>query len=149
MTHYGWIWLAIAVVAILATILTKKIQYATFIPGAILAMVMDIIDCNSSLEFNIISQLIAFVAAISIVFVAITVILTIVMRKKKSGSVIDSVVGAKCTVVEVIDEYAGSGQVRVNGQEWAARLVNEDDVAQIGETLKIVAIEGPKLICKK
>ena len=39
--------------------------------------------------------------------------------------------------------------MRVNGQEWAARLVNEDDVAQIGETLKIVAIEGPKLICKK
>jgi len=43
---------------------------------------------------------------------------------------------------------AGSGQVRVNGQEWAARLV-DDDVAQVGQTLKIVAIEGPKLICKK
>lgn len=147
--EFGWIWLAIAAVATLATIVTKKIQYATFIPGAILAMVMDIINCNTSAKLNIVAQLIAFVSAISIVFIAITVILTIVMRKKKTSSVIDSVVGVKCTVVEVIDEYAGSGQVRVNGQEWAARLVNEDDIAEIGETLKIVAIEGPKLICKK
>ena len=140
---YGWIWLAIAAVAVFVTIITKKIQYATFAPGAIIAMVLDIADKKPFYQF------VAFIAAISFVFIAITVILTIIMRNKKSGSVIDSVVGARCTVVEVIDEYAGSGQVRVNGQEWAARLVNEDDIAEIGETLKIVAIEGPKLICKK
>ena len=106
-------------------------------------MVLDLFDKKLFHQFA------AFVAAVSLVFVAITVVLTIIMKKKNTGSVISSVVGAKCTVVEVIDEYAGSGQVRVNGQEWAARLVNEDDIAEIGETLKVVAIEGPKLICKK
>ncbi len=140
---YGWFWLAIAVISVFAAIITKKIQYATFIPGAIVAMVLDLLDKKLFHQFA------SFVAAVSLVFVAITVVLTIIMKKKNTGSVISSVVGAKCTVVEVIDEYAGSGQVRVNGQEWAARLVNEDDIAEIGETLKVVAIEGPKLICKK
>lgn len=140
---YGWIWLAIAAIAAFVTIITKKIQYATFFPGSIIAMIVDIMDKNLFYQF------VAFISAISIVFVAITVVLTIIMKKKKSNNVFDSVVGSKCTVVEIIDEYAGSGQVRVNGQEWAARLVGEDDIAEVGQTLKIVAIEGPKLICKK
>ena len=140
---YGWIWLAIGAVALLVTIITKKIQYATFVPGALAAMILDIFDKNLFYQF------LAFIICISVVFVFLTIILTVAIKRNKSHNVIDSVVGAKCTVVEVIDEYAGSGQVKVNGQEWAARLVCEDDVAEIGETLQIVAIEGPKLICKK
>ena len=140
---YGWIWLAIAAIAILVTIITKKIQYATFVPGAVTAMVLDIMDKRLFAQFAF------FVVAISVVFVIITVIMTITVKKTKSSNVIDSVIGSKCTVVEEIDEYAGSGQVRVNGQEWAARLVNDCEVAEVGQSLKIVAIEGPKLICKK
>ena len=140
---YGWVWLAIAAVAVLVTIITKKIQYLAFIPGAVAAMVLDIFDKN------LFYQLIALVVGISVVFIILAFILTAVTKKKKSRSVLVSVVGAKCMVVEVIDEFAGSGQVRVNGQEWAARLVDEEDVAEIGEVLRIVAIEGPKLICKR
>ena len=139
---YGWIWLAIALFGILATLITKKIQYISLTPGAIAAMLLDILDKRP------LTQLIVFVSSISIVFFILTVILSVVIRRKKQNDVLNSIVGSKCTVVEVIDEYAGSGQVRVNGQEWAARLV-DDDVAQVGQTLKIVAIEGPKLICKK
>ena len=139
---YGWIWLAIALFGILATLITKKIQYISLTPGAIAAMLLDIFHKRP------LTQLIVFVSSISIVFFILTVILSVVIRRKKQNDVLNSIVGSKCTVVEVMDEYAGSGQVRVNGQEWAARLV-DDDVAQVGQTLKIVAIEGPKLICKK
>lgn len=61
----------------------------------------------------------------------------------------DSVVGERCVVVEKIDNYAGCGEVRVKGQIWSARGVVENDVFEEGETLKVVAIEGAKLICKK
>ena len=67
-------------------------------------------------------------------------------RKKNQG---DSIVGERCVVTERIDNYAGCGQVRVKGQIWSARGVLEDDVFSEGETLKIVALEGAKLICKK
>lgn len=139
---YGWIWLAISILGIIATIITKKIQYISFAPGAIAAMLLDIFDKRP------LTQLIVFVSSISLVFVVLTVVLTVVRRRKSNNNIINSVVGSKCTVVEIIDKSAGSGQVRVNGQEWAARLVN-DDIAEVGQTLKIVAIEGPKLICKK
>ena len=67
---------------------------------------------------------------------------------KKNGKG-DVLVGEHCVVTERIDNYAGCGEVKVKGQIWSARGVMENDVFSEGETLKIVAIEGAKLICKK
>ena len=61
----------------------------------------------------------------------------------------ENIVGKKCIVIEKIDSFAGCGQVRVNGQSWSARGTYDDDIFEIGDTLKIVAIEGVKLICIK
>lgn len=70
-----------------------------------------------------------------------------IFKRKFQG---DSIVGERCIVTERIDNYAGCGQVKVKGaQIWSARGVAEDAVFSEGETLKIVAIEGAKLICKK
>ena len=62
---------------------------------------------------------------------------------------IESIVGERCTVTETIDNFAGCGQVRVKGQLWSARGFFEDDIFERGETLRIVAIEGVKAVCKK
>ena len=67
-------------------------------------------------------------------------------RKSQGGSI----VGERCVVTERVDNQAGCGQVKVKGgQVWSARGVADDAVFSEGETLKIVAIEGAKLICKK
>ena len=62
---------------------------------------------------------------------------------------IESVIGEKCVVVERIDNFAGCGQVKVNGQGWSARSAYDDDCFEVGEALRVVALEGAKLVCKK
>lgn len=62
---------------------------------------------------------------------------------------IDSIVGEKCIVSEKIDNFAGCGQIKVKGQLWSARGFYDDDVFERGETLRIVAIEGVMVVCKK
>ena len=62
---------------------------------------------------------------------------------------LQEIVGKKCVVIETIDNYAGCGQVRVNGQGWAARSAYDEDIFEPGETLNIVAIEGVRLVCVK
>lgn len=62
---------------------------------------------------------------------------------------IDTIVGEKCVVTETVDNFAGCGQVRVKGQLWSARGFYDDDVFERGETLRIVAIEGVRAVCKK
>lgn len=62
---------------------------------------------------------------------------------------IEDIVGEKCVVLETIDNYAGSGQVKVKRTEWAARSVDDEDVFYAGTVLRVVAVEGVKLICNK
>ena len=61
----------------------------------------------------------------------------------------ENIVGKKCLVTERIDNFAGCGQVKVNGQSWSARSAYDDDCFEVGEMLSIVAIEGVRLICLK
>ena len=62
---------------------------------------------------------------------------------------IETIVGERCIVTETIDNFAGCGQVWVKGQLWSARGLLDDDVFEKGEALRIVAIEGVRVVCKK
>ncbi len=59
----------------------------------------------------------------------------------------DNIVGKRCVVTEKVDNFAGCGQVKVNGQSWAARSAYDEESFEVGETLSIVAIEGVRLVC--
>ena len=59
----------------------------------------------------------------------------------------DNIIGKKCVVTEAVNNFAGCGQVKVNGQGWSARAARDEDQFEVGETLSIVAIEGVRLIC--
>ena len=135
---YGWIWMALIVISAALVALTRKSIFISIAIGSLVAMVMDVFAAD------LIFQIIAFVA--------ISLIVAIVIGKRpgtRSGDGVDSIVGTRCVVVERIDGAAGCGQVMVNGQSWSARAVDESLVYEIGETLKVVAVEGVKLICIK
>ena len=61
----------------------------------------------------------------------------------------DNIIGKKCVVMEEVNNLAGCGQVKVNGQCWAARSAYDEESFAVGETLSIVAIEGVRLVCVK
>ena len=62
---------------------------------------------------------------------------------------LESIIGEKCVVVERVDSFGGCGLVKVKGTQWAARGSYDDDVFDVGAVLKVVAIEGVRVICKK
>ena len=37
----------------------------------------------------------------------------------------------------------------MNGQSWSARSAHDDERFKVGDTLKIVAVEGVRLVCVK
>lgn len=61
----------------------------------------------------------------------------------------DNIVGKRCVVTEQINNFAGCGQVKVNGQSWAARAAYDEDTFEVGDVLSVVAIEGVRLVCVK
>ena len=140
---YGWGWIAVIVVAIIVEAITDQLVSIWFVPAGIAATVMDFF------AVDLIWQVIAFliISALGIIIAK-----TYFVKFKRGGDSrtnIEAIIGERCVVTERIDNYAGCGQARVNGQIWSARGAYEDDTFEVGEVLNIVAIEGVKLICKK
>ena len=92
---------------------------------------------------------IGWIIAIAVAALAIIIVAVFVVKRSRTVATIDTIVGEKCVVTETIDNFAGCGQVRVKGQLWSARGLYEDDIFERGESLRIVAIEGVRAVCRK
>lgn len=141
--QYWWFWLGIIILSVIVEVFTEQLVSIWFIPGALISIIFDL--CHLGIGWQI------------LVFLAISVVGIIIgkkfLSKYKLGSTtktnIDAIIGEKCIVTEKIDNFAGRGQAKVNGQLWSARGVSDEDTFEEGEILIVVAIEGVKLIVKK
>ena len=61
----------------------------------------------------------------------------------------DMVIGKDAVVTERIDNLPGKGAVMLEGKTWTARMNDEAQTAEIGETVRVLRIEGVKLIVTK
>ena len=68
--------------------------------------------------------------------------------KKKKHSELDYILGSKCIVTEEIDNFAGSGQVKIGSELWAARSYDDEIYYSVGAVLYVSAIEGVMLVCR-
>lgn len=143
MDYLGWIWVSVLILAIIIELLTDQLISIWFVPGAIIATILDF--CKAKPVWQILVFALVSVTGIIIGQKFLNKYLT--TNKEKTN--IDAIIGEKCVVTEKIDNFAGCGQAKVKGQVWSARGVSENDVFEVGEVLNVVAIEGVKLICKK
>ena len=140
---YGWAWIAVIAVAIIVEVVTDQLISIWFVPGAIVATILDYF--NVGLVWQVLVVLL--VATAGIVFAKTYLAKRIDSKIVKTN--IEAIIGERCVVTEKIDNYVGCGQVKIKGQIWSARGVEEDSVFEEGDILHVVAIEGLKVICKK
>ena len=140
--EYGWIWVALIAVAVVIEMLTDQLIAIWFVPGAVAAIIIDYFDVDILWQIAVL----LVVSAIGI-FVSQKYLRKHIKNVAKTN--IEAIIGEKCVVTEKIDNFAGAGQVKIKGQIWSARGVEENAVFEPGEILSVVAIEGVKLICKK
>ena len=140
---YGWIWIGVIIAAVVVELFTDQLVSLWFAPAAAVATILDFF------AIDVIWQILTFLVLAAICIVVARIILKRTRPASDSKTNIDAIIGERCVVTERIDNYAGCGQARVNGQIWSARGAFETDVFEVGEVLSVVAIEGVKLICKK
>ena len=68
-------------------------------------------------------------------------------RKKDPCEVIERLLGQRGSVIETVDNFSGSGLIKVKGQLWAARSIDGSIIDKDSDVL-VVAREGAKLVCK-
>ena len=138
------IWIEIIVAAVVFEGLISKRVFMWFIPAAIVANILWLFNTDTTWQIIVF----LFVSALGILWAKLF-LPAIVRSMPDRRTNIVALIGEKCVVTEKIDNFAGCGQAKINGQIWSARGVNANDVFEAGETLTVVAIEGVKLICKK
>jgi membrane protein implicated in regulation of membrane protease activity len=114
-----------------------------FMPSAIICAILEL--CGVPMPWQLLVFLIVSAAGIILSRTALKKYFCF----KKTATNVEAVVGEKCVVTERIDNYAGCGQAKVRGQIWSARSIDDEETFEAGEILRVVAVEGVKLICKK
>lgn len=140
---YGWGWIALIVIAIITEASTDQLISIWFVPGSIVAIILDFFNIN--ILWQVLSVLLFATAGI----VFAKTLLNKIMPTKIIKTNVEAIIGEKCIVTEKVDNYAGCGQVKIKGQIWSARSVDENETFDEGDILHVVAIEGVKVICKK
>lgn len=139
--EWGWIWITVLLLAIAIELATHRHIAIAFVPASVICAVIDFFLPSIAWQS-------AIFASASIICLAVLSFVRIHTNKLNTAH-LDTIVGEKCIVTEKIDTFSGCGHARVKGQVWSARGINNDDVFEVGTVLKIVGIEGVKLICKR
>ena len=141
-----WMWLSLAVVLTVIEISTTQFVSIWFAAASAVTTVIAAIFP----EMHVGWQVLIF-AALSLALLVATrpfVKRLIARRTEAQKTNLELIVGREAIVTEDIDNINGLGAVKVGGLVWSARSEDGADVAK-DEIVKIVRIEGNKLIIKK
>lgn len=136
-------WLVISAVLIVIEICTLGLTTIWFAAGALVAALV------AYLGIGIIGQWILFLV-VSVVLLALTRPLAIkYLNNKTVRTNADSLIGEIAIVTEDIDNIAGKGAAKVQGEEWTARSSKKEETIEKGAKVQILGISGVKLIVNK
>jgi membrane protein implicated in regulation of membrane protease activity len=134
----GWVlWLVAAAAFGIGEMLTTSFFLAPFAVGATLAAVTDVAGAGELASW--------------IVFVVVSLLMLLIVRpiakshlkmppQIRTGSA--ALIGKQAIVLERIANTEGVGCVRIDGEVWTARALDDDQVIEQGERVQVVEIKG-------
>lgn len=143
MQTMAYVWLGVIVLAIITEASTVALVSIWFVPSACIAMILAL--CNVPLWI----QLLVFFVTFLLLMIFIKPLFKKCFGLKKVATNADTVIGMDAVVVEQINNLEAKGQVKVRGQVWSARSSDDSVIYTQGEIVRVLSIEGVKLICEK
>ena len=134
------LWLVALVAFLVIELITVGLTTIWLAGGALVAFILAI------LGVNIWVQIIAFVV-ISFLLVYFTRPLAVkYLNPRRTRTNSDELIGETVKVIERIDNRAAAGRALARGMEWSARAVSDDMIIEKDALVKVLRIEGVKLI---
>lgn len=138
---YLIIWGALVIVFILAEALTLGLTSIWFAVGALGGLIA------AALNLHWIIQVLAFIVVSVVLLVYTRPIAKKVFKVGQNKTNVDALIGLRGYVIKPITENE-FGQVRLGGQVWSAKGMNQETFS-LNEEVEVIAIEGVKLIVKR
>ncbi len=135
-------WLIMFIVFLGVELFTYGLISIWFCLGSLVAMIFAFLD------IDFLYQLVAFIITSIIALIITKPLVKKIQTPKIVRTNADKVIGETCIVTETINNKLGKGEIKVDGKAWSARSQN-DEIIEKGEFVKILKIEGVKLIVQK
>lgn len=138
------VWLILFIVFLVLEVLTAgPLISIWFCFGSLAAMIA------AGAGLKLFPQLVIFVV-ISVAFLILTKpFVKKFLKIKDTKTNADRILDLKGIVSEDIDNVLGKGAIKVDGKEWTARNIDNDEIILKGTEVKIIQIEGVKALVKK
>ena len=136
-------WLIALAVFLVIEIITLGLTTIWFAGGALIAFILSLVADSFILEFS------AFIIVSFVLLFFTRPIAQRYFNKQRIKTNYESLIGRHGKVIEKIDNFNNSGQVTLNGQEWTARALNNQDIIEPGKRIIIRDIAGVKLIVEE
>ena len=135
-----FIWLGIMIAFLVLEAVTVGLVTIWFAAGALAALIA------SALGVGIMGQITLFFV-VSLALLCFTRPIAVkYINPHKVRTNYEDVVDKMVKITECVDNKKCTGTAVLNGQEWTARMQNDDLILPEGEMAKVAAVEGVKLI---
>jgi len=135
-----YIWLALVIVFVVAECLTVGLVSIWFAGGALVSMFAAMAGAGT------VAQIVLFLLVSGMLLAGTRPFVKKYLMNKKIKTNYESVIGEVAKVTEVIDNYNQTGAAFAGGKEWTARSANNDIVIAKDSLVRVIAVEGVKLI---
>ena len=143
MSPLVFVWLVAVIVFLAVEISTVTLTSIWFAAGALAAMLV------AMFNGNLFVQIIAFiVVAVGLLYATKPWSRKFIDTKKESTNA-DRAIGQHVRVLERISNLDQTGRVMYNGLDWTARTENDNISIEQGELVRVLRIEGVKLIVER
>lgn len=133
-------WMALVIIFLVVELITVGLTTIWLAGGALVAFVLAAVGAGFGL------QLAAFfvVSFVLIYFTRPFAVKYLNPRRTRTNS--EGLIGETIKVTARIDNRAAEGAALANGLEWSARAVSDDQIIAKDTLVKVIRIEGVKLI---
>ena len=136
-------WLVAMVVLLIIEAVVPGLISIWFALGALAALISALFHAPVWL------QIVWFVAVSVLTLVLTRPLVKKYVNNRVTPTNADMVIGKDAVVTEGIDNLHAKGAVLLDGKTWTARMAQESEKAEPGETVRVLRIEGVKLIVEK
>ena len=135
-----YIWLAFVILFVVAEGMTVGLVSIWFAGGSLVAMLLAMAGAGIGW------QILAFLIVSAGLLMATRPLAKKYINSKKEKTNYKSVIGEVAKVTATIDNYNQTGAAFADGKEWTARATEDTVIIKKDTLVKVVAIEGVKLI---
>ena len=137
------IWLVILIVLLVIEVITLGLSTIWFAGGALASFIAALAGANVAV------QVVLFLAVSIILLLFTRPVVMKYLNRNKTATNADSLIGEQAVVTQTINNLMSRGEVFIIGMAWTARSGREDEVIEKDTVVRILRIDGVKLIVER